>query len=110
MLDLLKYLLCVKETSLKMLHDVGLLATKPASSPTDLGCKLDIANETLLPNPTKIRSLIDKLLYLTHFIPDITFIVTRLSQYLAIPNNKHMLAAIRILKYIKNMPTLRLHF
>ncbi|XP_019465318.1 PREDICTED: uncharacterized protein LOC109363473 [Lupinus angustifolius] len=43
----------------------------------------------------------DKLLYLTHTRPDISFSVSYLSQFLSKPNDKHFEGAKRILRYIK---------
>ncbi|GAU43620.1 hypothetical protein TSUD_185130 [Trifolium subterraneum] len=47
------------------------------------------------------RRLIGRLLYLTHTRPDITYTVSKLSQFLAKPSTEHMLAAIHVLKYLK---------
>nr|XP_016441439.1 PREDICTED: uncharacterized mitochondrial protein AtMg00240-like [Nicotiana tabacum] len=51
--------------------------------------------------------LIGKLLYLTMTRPDINFAVQTLSQFLQHPKRSHMEAAMRIVRYIKREPVLR---
>lgn len=102
--------LCQRKYALELLEDAGLLAETPISTPMVLGTKLDIPNEEPLPNPINFQSLIEKLLYLTHSQFDITFVVCRLSQYLATPTNTHMIVATQFLQYIKNEPAKGLFF
>ncbi|KAL0878329.1 hypothetical protein Bca101_028035 [Brassica carinata] len=59
---------------------------------------------TVLDDATPYRELIGRLLYLTITRPDITFVVHRLSQYIASPTDAHMAAALRILRYLKSNP------
>ncbi|XP_058776035.1 secreted RxLR effector protein 161-like [Vicia villosa] len=54
--------------------------------------------------PSTYRRLLGSLLYLTHTRPEIAYTVSKLSQFLATPTDKHMLAAIHVLKYLKNHP------
>ncbi|XP_068467075.1 uncharacterized protein [Phaseolus vulgaris] len=56
------------------------------------------------------RRLIGRLMYLTNTRPNITFSVQQLSQFLAKPTIVHYNAAIRILRYIKEAPSLGLFF
>ena len=49
-------------------------------------------------------------MYLTNTRPDITFFVQQLSQFLAKPTTAHYTATIRILRYIKRVPSLSLFF
>ncbi|XP_058785533.1 uncharacterized mitochondrial protein AtMg00240-like [Vicia villosa] len=48
--------------------------------------------------------LLGRLLYLTHTRPEIAYAVSKLSQFLANPTKKHMLATIHVLKYLKSNP------
>ncbi|KAG6433648.1 hypothetical protein SASPL_105263 [Salvia splendens] len=54
-----------------------------------------------LSDPTAYRRLIGRLVYLCITRPDITFAVNKLSQFLAKPCSGHMLAAEKVLKYLK---------
>ncbi|WVY97546.1 hypothetical protein V8G54_029697, partial [Vigna mungo] len=55
-----------------------------------------------LVDPTVFHRLIGCLVYLTNTHPNITYIVHRLSQYVASPTQTHHQADFRILRYIKN--------
>ncbi|GJS54680.1 zinc finger, CCHC-type containing protein [Tanacetum coccineum] len=52
-------------------------------------------------NPTKYRSLVGGLRYLTHTRPDISFAVGLVSRYMESPTVKHMQVVKRILRYVK---------
>ena len=67
-----------------------------------------VANEKLnkedageLIDPTCYRSLVGSLLYLTITRPDLTFSASLLSRFMQEPREKHMLAAKRVLRYVK---------
>lgn len=50
------------------------------------------------------RRLINRLLYLTITCPDICYNVQTLSQFMSHPTDFHLLAAHKILKYLKAAP------
>ena len=49
----------------------------------------------------KIQGLVGKLIYLTHTRPDISFVVSKVSQFLSNPSEGHKEAVYRILRYLK---------
>ena len=51
-----------------------------------------------------------KLIYLTHTRPNISFVVSVVSQFLNKPSKEHMEAMYRILRYLKNDPSKGLMF
>ncbi|XP_072066933.1 secreted RxLR effector protein 161-like [Arachis hypogaea] len=68
----------------------------------DYSAKLGQNSGTLLPDATGYCKLVGKLLYLTNTRPDISFAISRLSQFLDKPTNVHLHAAHRILRYLKS--------
>ena len=58
---------------------------------------------TPLSDPAPYRRLIGRLLYLTHTRPEISYAVSKLSQFLAAPTDKHMLVGLHVLKYLKTV-------
>ncbi|TYK26078.1 Retrovirus-related Pol polyprotein from transposon TNT 1-94 [Cucumis melo var. makuwa] len=50
------------------------------------------------------QRLVGKLIYLSHTRPDISFVVSVVSQFMQAPYEKHMEAVNKILRYLKNTP------
>lgn len=91
---------CQRKYVLDLLHDTGLTGCKPSSTPMDYNTK--IRNDgSPLTDQKAYRRLIGRLLYLCITRPDITFAVHKLSQYVSNPCEHHMVAAHRIIKYLK---------
>ncbi|XP_068653982.1 uncharacterized mitochondrial protein AtMg00810-like [Aristolochia californica] len=76
--------------TLQFLEDTGYLACKPTVVPMDPKLRLTATEGDLLPNITHYRQLVGKLLYLTLSRPDITFVVHKLTQFLAQPRLPHL--------------------
>ncbi|KAL4203588.1 hypothetical protein AMTRI_Chr01g104680 [Amborella trichopoda] len=66
--------------------------------------KLRGNNGTLFSNPGPYRRLVGRLIYLTITKPEITFLVNMLSQFMQMPRQPHMDAAMRVLRYLKSSP------
>ncbi|GAU29493.1 hypothetical protein TSUD_360380 [Trifolium subterraneum] len=92
------------------IKDLGILKTKPCPTPMQPHQQLHKTSGTLLSDPTAYRRLIGRLLYLTHSRPEISYAVSKLSQFLSDPTNEHMLAGLHVLKYLKNNPGKGLFF
>lgn len=87
-----------------MFQDAGLLGAKPCSTPVEPNGKLLKESIEPLFDSSSYWRLIGKLLYLTHTRPEISFVVSKLSQFMEAPTNLHLQAALRVLKFIKNNP------
>ncbi|KAJ8763825.1 hypothetical protein K2173_003607 [Erythroxylum novogranatense] len=95
---------------LDLLTDAGLLGSKPKRVPFLKGGDLQSDRSPLLENPQEYRRIVGRLLYLRFSRPDITYCVQQLSQFLQAPREVHLQHAIYVLKYLKNNPSLGLHF
>ncbi|XP_024178244.1 uncharacterized mitochondrial protein AtMg00810-like [Rosa chinensis] len=90
---------------LKYAHDIlsknDLLLSKPASTPMSAKSNLSSTAGSLLEHPTTFRELVGSLQYLTITRPDIAFVVNMVSQFMSQPRVPHLIAAKRILRYVK---------
>ncbi|KAK3005742.1 hypothetical protein RJ639_017145 [Escallonia herrerae] len=89
---------------LDILTECGLTGCKPSSSPMAEQHQLIINSGELCDDPGQYRRLIGRLLYLTITLPDISYVVHILSQFMHKPRRPHYDAAIRVLRYLKNSP------
>nr|KYP42297.1 hypothetical protein KK1_036289 [Cajanus cajan] len=95
--------LCQRKYALDILHDTGMLDSKPSSTPIDYGTRLHQQSGVPLSDSeaSEYRRLIGRLIYLTNTRPDITFVVQHLSQFISKPRSTHQQVAARILRYVK---------
>jgi transposase InsO family protein len=74
---------------------------KPCSSPFVSSSKLSSDSADFLPDPTPYRSLVGALQYLTFTRPDLSFAVNSLCQHMQSPTSAHLVAAKRVLRYVR---------
>lgn len=83
-----------------ILHQLNMRYYKPAVTPMGVNDKPQENSDDLFVDQRMYRSLIGKLLYLTHTRPDICFSVSYLSRVLNQPSNAHFSAAKRVVRYL----------
>lgn len=96
--------------TLDILMDTGLMGSKAVDTPLPKGLKLEANQDDLLMEPEKYRRLIGRLLYLNFTIPDITYAVQQLSQFVGSPCQSYWNAATHVLRYLKGSPSTGLYF
>ncbi len=85
---------------LKVLKRFGLLECKPRSTPCEQ--KLDHHSDTDPVDPKMYREVVGSLIYImTCTRPDLSWVVSKLSQHLSEPNEKHWLTAKHVIRYLK---------
>ncbi|KAJ9551410.1 hypothetical protein OSB04_015455 [Centaurea solstitialis] len=93
--------LCQRKYILDILKDTGMTGARVASFPMEQHLHLKPNDGTPLPDPTRFRRLIGRLLYLSVTRPDIQYAVNNLSQFMQSPHTAHLDAAHRVLRYLK---------
>lgn len=71
-------------------------------TPLEVSTKLETQGGDELSDPGKHRRLVAKLIYLTVTRPDMSYVVSVVSQFIQKPQTFHWNVVIRILKYLKN--------
>ena len=83
---------------------------KPLTFPATLGKILSKRDGDLMVEPVLYRNIIGALQYVTMTRPDISYMVSKLSQFLQNPIDVHWKACKRVLCYLKGTITHGLHF
>lgn len=95
---------------LDLLKETGMLGCKPVDTPMDPTIKLGAKENCAPVDKGRYQRLVGKLIYLSHTRPDIGFAVSMVSQFMNNPNEEHMEAVYRILRYLKLTPGRGLFF
>ncbi|CAM8947384.1 unnamed protein product [Rhodiola kirilowii] len=99
-----------RKYALDILADYNFLDCKPIKTPMESKHNLGTSSATLIPDAAVYRRLVGRLIYLTNTRPDLAFLVHVLSQFMQAPNEDHLQAAHRVLRYIKLAPAQGLIF
>ncbi|GKC64051.1 retrovirus-related pol polyprotein from transposon TNT 1-94 [Tanacetum coccineum] len=82
------------------LQKFNMVGCKTVFTPMNINEKLQPEDGTGMVNGSLYRSLIGRLLYLTHSCPDISFSIGVLSRFMHKPSKHHFGAAKRVLRYL----------
>ncbi|XP_019177847.1 PREDICTED: uncharacterized protein LOC109173041 [Ipomoea nil] len=96
--------LCQRKYALDILNEAGFTDCKAASTPIVPGHHLMHGDGVALQDVGSYRRLVGRLLYLTATRPDISYAVQQLTQFIDAPTENHLVAAHRVLRYIKDAP------
>ncbi|XP_021805603.1 uncharacterized protein LOC110749740 [Prunus avium] len=92
-------------SQLKYAHDLlkrhGMLHCKPANTPLAAKVPLSAFDGVPFESPSTYREIVGSLQYLTLTRPDLSFAVHFIAQFMAAPRTSHLVAAKRILRYVK---------
>ncbi|GKC26312.1 integrase [Tanacetum coccineum] len=83
-----------------ILNQFSMVGCKTVGTPMNVGEKLASNDGTGMADARKFRSLVGRLIYLTHTRPDLTYAVGIVSRFMHCPSKQHFGAAKRILRYI----------
>ena len=97
---------------LKILERFGMSDCNPCKTPCDVSfSNISHFDSTQLTDAKKYREMVGSLIYvMIGTRPDLSYIVTKLSQYMSQPSEAHYNAAKRVLKYLKGTSDYSLKF
>ncbi|KAL5703600.1 hypothetical protein ACHQM5_022129 [Ranunculus cassubicifolius] len=84
-----------------LLRRTNMLECKPCHTPISAKSQLSITDGLPLSDPTEYRQIVGSLQYLNLTRPDISYAVHHVAQFMGTPREPHLLAAKRILRYLK---------
>ena len=90
-----------KKYVLDLLAETGLLDCKPVDIPLMVNHGLKFEDGEKLANRDEYQRLVGKLIYLAHTRPNIAYVVGVISQFVHKPQENHMDATLRIVRYLK---------
>lgn len=93
----------------KMLVTFGMSECKPRSTPCEQKLNFDSEGEVI--DSTGYRKIVGSLIYImTCTRPDLSWVVSKLSQHLAEPKQQHWATAKHILRYLKGTIDQEIHY
>ncbi|KAJ9561371.1 hypothetical protein OSB04_006531 [Centaurea solstitialis] len=95
---------------LDLLTETGMMGCRPANTPMEFNKKLGTKDDGAAVDRERYQRLVGKLIYLSHTRPDISFVVSVISQFMHSPKERHLEAVYRVLRYLKGTPGKGLHF
>ncbi|RVW65275.1 Retrovirus-related Pol polyprotein from transposon RE1 [Vitis vinifera] len=84
--------------------ETGMLRCQPVNTPIEESLKLCVESNQISIDKGRYQRLVGRLMYLAHARPDLAYALSVVSQYMHNPEEQHMNAVIRILRYLKNAP------
>lgn len=90
---------------LDLLSRTNMLDAKTVSTPMQTTPKLTLKDSPPLTDASQYRSIVGSLQYLAFTRPDISFAVSKLSQFMHQPTECHWQAAKRVLRYLAGTPS-----
>lgn len=87
-----------------LLKETCMSGCKPADTPMDPNVKLGEQGKGVPVETGRYQRLVGKLIYLSHTRPDIAFPISVVSQFMHAPDEEHLEAVYRILRYLKGTP------
>ncbi|GKV08818.1 hypothetical protein SLEP1_g20394 [Rubroshorea leprosula] len=102
--------ICQRKYALDILKKFEMENSKPVATPLVQNEKLSKDDQETKVDSSYYRSLIGSLLYLTATRPDLMFAASYLSRFMSAPSKLHLVAAKRVLRYIKGTYELGLWF
>ena len=86
--------------ALDLLKETGMMGSKSVDTPMDSNVKFKIKSDEDPMDKGRYQRLVGKLIYFSHIWPNITFVVSCVSQFMHSPSESHMKAVYRILRNI----------
>ncbi|KAK9186936.1 hypothetical protein WN944_018325 [Citrus x changshan-huyou] len=93
-----------RKYALDLLHETGMTACQPIDTPIEEGLKFCITSDQVPVDKGRYQRLIGRLMYLSHTRPDLAYALSVVSQFMHNPEEQHMKAIMRILRYLKTNP------
>ena len=90
--------------ALDLLQEIGMSACQPADTPVEERLKLCVETNQEPVDKGRYQRLIGRLMHLAHTRPDLTYALSIGSQFMHNPEEQHMNAVMRILRYLKSAP------